>query len=116
MADGHKNALPEIAGVAAGGEVVPDVDAVALAVGRHLAADVAHVVAVKLGLQKKSCNAIIDRGLETLLAEKHYVIPGWEKLSHLQVRSGKRWAVGCVIPASWLPLATGGEFTQPTGG
>ena len=33
--------------------MVPDVDAVALAVGRHLAADVAHVVAVKLGLQKE---------------------------------------------------------------
>ena len=44
---------PEVAGVAAGGKVVPDVDAVALAVGGDLAADVAHVVAVKLGLQNQ---------------------------------------------------------------
>ena len=41
---------PEVAGVAVGGKVVPDVDAVALAVGGDLSADVAHVVAVKLGL------------------------------------------------------------------
>ena len=33
--------------------MVPDVDAVALAVGGDLAADVAHVVAVKLGLQEQ---------------------------------------------------------------
>ena len=26
----------------------------------------------------------------------------------------KEWSLGCVIPASWLPLAAGGEFTQPT--
>ena len=26
--------------------------------------------------------------------------------------SAKRWALGCVNPASWLPLATGCEFTQ----
>ena len=25
----------------------------------------------------------------------------------------KEWALGCVNPASWLPLAAGGEFTQP---
>ena len=25
----------------------------------------------------------------------------------------KRWVLGCVITASWLPLAAGGEFTQP---
>ena len=25
----------------------------------------------------------------------------------------KEWALGCVYPASWLPLAAGGEFTQP---
>ena len=24
-----------------------------------------------------------------------------------------RWALGCVNPASWLPLAAGREFTQP---
>ena len=24
-----------------------------------------------------------------------------------------RWTLGCVNPASWLPLATGREFTQP---
>ena len=47
----HK-AAPEVAGVAACGEVVPDVDAVALSIGRHLAADVAHIVAVKLGLRR----------------------------------------------------------------
>ena len=27
--------------------------------------------------------------------------------------SAKRWALGCVNPDSWLPLAAGGEFTQP---
>ena len=27
--------------------------------------------------------------------------------------SAKRWALGCVIPTSSLPLAVGGEFTQP---
>ena len=27
--------------------------------------------------------------------------------------SAKRWALGCVIPASWLPLAATGEFTHP---
>ena len=27
--------------------------------------------------------------------------------------SAKRRALGCVNPASWLPLATGREFTQP---
>ena len=25
----------------------------------------------------------------------------------------KEWALGCVNPASWLPPAAGGEFTQP---
>ena len=25
----------------------------------------------------------------------------------------KEWSLGCVNPASWLPLAAGGEFTQP---
>ena len=25
----------------------------------------------------------------------------------------KEWALGCVKPASWLPPAAGGEFTQP---
>ena len=28
--------------------------------------------------------------------------------------SAKRWTLGCVNPAFWLPLATGSEFTQPT--
>ena len=27
--------------------------------------------------------------------------------------SAKRWTLVCVIPASWLPLAVGREFTQP---
>ena len=27
--------------------------------------------------------------------------------------SAKRWALGCVIPASWVPLAAEREFTQP---
>ena len=27
--------------------------------------------------------------------------------------SAKRWALGCVNSAFWLPLAAGGEFTQP---
>ena len=27
--------------------------------------------------------------------------------------SAKRWALGRVNPAPWLPLAAGGEFTQP---
>ena len=26
--------------------------------------------------------------------------------------SANRWALGCVNPAPWLPLASGGEFTQ----
>ena len=29
--------------------------------------------------------------------------------------SAKIWALGCVNPASWLLLAAGDEFTQPTG-
>ena len=28
--------------------------------------------------------------------------------------SAKRWALVCVIPASWVPLAAEREFTQPT--
>ena len=28
--------------------------------------------------------------------------------------SAKRWTLGCVNPASWLSLAAGDEFTQPT--
>ena len=33
---------------------------------------------------------------------------------HFPVLPGlaKRWALGCVIPASWLPLATWSKFTQ----
>ena len=27
--------------------------------------------------------------------------------------SAIRWALGCVNPASWFPLAVGGKFTQP---
>ena len=27
--------------------------------------------------------------------------------------SAKRWFLGCVNPAFWLPLAEGGEFMQP---
>ena len=27
--------------------------------------------------------------------------------------SAKEWSLGCVIPASWLPLAAGVGFTQP---
>ena len=27
--------------------------------------------------------------------------------------SAKRWALGCMNPASWLPMAMGREFTQP---
>ena len=27
--------------------------------------------------------------------------------------SAKEWSLGCVIPASWLPLAAGARFTQP---
>ena len=27
--------------------------------------------------------------------------------------SAKSWSISCVNPASWLPLAAGGEFTQP---
>ena len=27
--------------------------------------------------------------------------------------SAEEWSLGCVIPASWLPLATGACFTQP---
>ena len=27
--------------------------------------------------------------------------------------SAKRWALGCVNLASWLPLAAGGEFPKP---
>ena len=34
---------------------------------------------------------------------KHKLIQGW----------AKEWALGCVNPASWLPPAAGGEFTQP---
>ena len=30
-----------------------------------------------------------------------------------QQGSAKRWALGCVNPASSLPLSAGGEFTQP---
>ena len=26
---------------------------------------------------------------------------------------GGRWSLGCVKPASWLPLAVEGKFTQP---
>ena len=33
----------------------------------------------------------------------HYSVQGW----------AKEWALGCVNPASRLPLAAGGEFTQP---
>ena len=35
----------------------------------------------------------------------------WRLVLNLQ-GSAKRWAPGCVNPASWLPLATGHEFTQ----
>ena len=31
---------------------------------------------------------------------------------HLQ-GSAKEWSLGCVIPASWPPLAAGARFTQP---
>ena len=27
--------------------------------------------------------------------------------------SAKEWSLGCVIPASWPPLAVGAHFTQP---
>ena len=27
--------------------------------------------------------------------------------------SAERWTLGCVNPASWLPMAAGGELTQP---
>ena len=27
--------------------------------------------------------------------------------------SAKEWSLGCVIPASWLPLAAGARFMQP---
>ena len=42
----------------------------------------------------------------------------WQVIPHSSVdlsiqRSAKRWALGCVNPTSWLPLATGREFTQP---
>ena len=32
-----------------------------------------------------------------------YTLQGW----------AKEWTLGCVNPASWLPLVAGGEFTQP---
>ena len=28
-------------------------------------------------------------------------------------RSAKKWSLGCMIPASWPPLAAGARFTQP---
>ena len=31
---------------------------------------------------------------------------------HIQ-RWAKEWTLSCVNPASWLPLVTGREFTQP---
>ena len=36
----------------------------------------------------------------------------WEQLKHLQGWANE-WALCCVNPASGLPLAAGGEFTQP---
>ena len=60
---------PEVAGVAVSGKVVPDVDAVALAVGGDLAADVAHVVAVKLGLQNKIAIQSLPGGAKTWLSD-----------------------------------------------
>ena len=36
------------------------------------------------------------------------------ELPHVQ-GSSKRWALGCVIPASWPPLAAGGAFHATEG-
>ena len=36
-------------------------------------------------------------------AKANLYVQGW----------AKGWALGCVNPASWLPLAARGEFTQP---
>ena len=66
-------AAPEVTGIAACGEVVSDVDAVALPVGRHLAADVAHVVAVELGLRRK-CNAAFATIFESYNFSLYYVL------------------------------------------
>ena len=32
---------------------------------------------------------------------------------HTLQGSAKEWSLGCANPASWLPLAAEGEFTQP---
>ena len=34
-------------------------------------------------------------------------------LPHTVQGSAKRWALGCVNPAFWIPLAAGGVFTEP---
>ena len=38
---------------------------------------------------------------------------GFVDFRHYTKVSAKRWALGCVNFAFWLPLAAGGEFTQP---
>ena len=43
-----------------------------------------------------------DHFHETGEATMYYNEQGW----------AKEWTLGCVNPASWLPLAVGGEFTQ----
>ena len=37
----------------------------------------------------------------------------YEKLLLYIQGSAKEWSLGCVIPASWPPLAAGARFTQP---
>ena len=41
--------------------------------------------------------------LGTFITTPHYQLQGW----------AKEWSLGCMIPASWLPLAAGRQFTQP---
>ena len=43
----------------------------------------------------------------------NFPIARCKKLVCTGIGSAKRWTQGCVNPASWLPLATGGMFTQP---
>ena len=46
---------------------------------------------------------IIVMGLMVSTIWMVHIVQGW----------AKEWTLGCVNPTSWLPLAAGGEFTQP---
>ena len=55
-----------------------------------------------------------ELGALTLTSPSCKNLPFQYKNQNIQIqRWAIRWSLGCVNPASWLPLATGCEFTQP---